>query len=74
MLVEREIRHQSFESGVLLFHLAQPTEFAHAEVRVLLFPGVEGLLGNAQLPTDIANRGATLGLSDGIHDLLFGKS
>jgi hypothetical protein len=40
-------------------------------VGVLLFPGVEGLLTDAQLPTDIANRGAALGLTEGIDDLLF---
>ena len=36
---------------------------------VLLFPGVEGGLTDAQLPTEVANRGPTLGLPDGIEDL-----
>lgn len=40
---------------------------------VLLFPGVEGLLGDAELPTNIPDGGATLGLPEGIHDLFFGK-
>ena len=74
MLVEGEIGHQPFEPGVLLFHLPQPTPFAHTEVRVFLFPRVEGLLGDAELSTDIPDGGATLSLSDGIDDLLFGES
>jgi hypothetical protein len=73
VLVEGEIGHQPFEPGVLLFHLPQSTQFAHAEVGVLLFPGVEGLLSDAELPTDIPDGGATLGLPDGIDDLLFGE-
>ena len=73
MLVEGEIGHQPFESDVLLFQLPKSTEFTHAEVGILLFPCVEGLLGDAELPTDIPNRGATLGLPNGIHDLLFGE-
>jgi len=38
-----------FESGVFLFHLAQSAELAHAPIRVLLFPGIEG--GLAAPPT-----------------------
>ncbi len=71
MFIKREVCHQPFEPGVLLFQLAQPAEFAHAQVRVFLFPGVEGLFGDPELPTDISNRGPTLGLPNGIHDLLF---
>ena len=73
MLVEREVGHQTFEPGVLLFHLPPPTQFAHTEVCVLLFSGVEGLLGNVELPTDIPNGSVTLGLPNGIHDLFFGE-
>ena len=74
MLVEREVGHQAFEPGVLLLHLPQPTEFAHAQMRVLLFPGVESGFADAELPTEVANRGSALGLPDGIDDLLFGES
>ncbi len=73
MLVEGEIGHEPFEPGVLFFHLPQPTQFAHTEVCILLFPGVEGLLGDAELPTDIPDGGATLGLPESIHDLFFGN-
>ena len=44
-------------------------EFAHAQMCVLLFPGVEGGLTDTQLPTEVANRGPSLGLPDGIDDL-----
>jgi hypothetical protein len=42
MPVEREIRHEPFQSAVFLFHLPQPAEFAHAEVRIRLLPGADG--------------------------------
>ncbi len=74
MFVEREVGHQPFESGVLLFHLPQSAEFAHAQMPILLLPGIEGGLADTQLLAEITNRGATLSLSDGIHDLLFGES
>ena len=41
---------------------------------ILLFPGVEGGLADPELPAEVANRGPTLGLPDGIYDLLFGES
>ena len=74
MLVEREIRHQAFEPGVLLFHLPQPAEFAHAQMRIRLLPRIEGGVTDAELPAEIADRGTTLGLPDGLDDLLFGES
>lgn len=42
VLVKRQVGHQPFESGVFLFHLTQPAEFAYAQMRILLFPGLEG--------------------------------
>jgi hypothetical protein len=39
-------------------------------MRVLLFSGVEGGLADAELPTEIATRGPTLGLPDSIADIL----
>ena len=74
VLIEREIRDQPFESGIFFFHLAQPAEFAHAQMRVFLFPGLECGLTDAQLPREIADRSSTLGLPDGIDNLLFGES
>jgi hypothetical protein len=29
MLIKRQVGHQPFESGILLFHLPQPPEFAY---------------------------------------------
>ena len=65
MLVEREIGYQPFEPGILLFHLPQPTQFAHAQVRVLLLPGIEGLLSDPELPAQVTDGGAAVGLAEG---------
>jgi len=53
--------------------LAQPPEFAHAQMDVPLLPGVEGGLGHTELPTEITDRRARLGLTEGVDNLLFGK-
>ena len=74
VLVERQIRHKAFQPGILVLDLPQPAQFAHAQVRVLLFPDVEGGLADAELPADIAERGPALGLADGVGDLLLGES
>jgi hypothetical protein len=71
MLIQREISHPPLQSAVLLFQLSEPAELAHAQMRIFLLPGVEGLLGDAILPAQIANWGAGLGLAEGIDDLLF---
>ena len=71
MLIEREVGHQSLQPAVLFFELVQPPKFRDAEVGILLFPGVEGLLRDAVLPAEIANRSAGLGLQKGVDDLLF---
>ena len=74
MLIERQIDHQPFESGVLLFHLPQPPEFAHAQMRIFLFPGAESGSADLRLSAEVADWGPTLCLPDGIDDLLFEKS
>ena len=56
---------------VFFFQLPQPPPFAHVEVGLLLFPGVEGLLGNPKLLAEVAGGGAALGLADCVHDLFF---
>lgn len=58
MLVEEEVHHQLLEASVLHFNQPQPAELAHAEMRVLLLPGVDGLRGDAELSAQIADRGA----------------
>ena len=74
VLVEREVGHEPFQPAVFFFHLPEPAQFAHAQVRVLLFPGVEGGVTDAELPAEVADGGASFGLADGIDDLLFGES
>ena len=73
VLVEGEVGHQAFQPTILLFHLPQSAEFAHTEVRVLLFPGIKCLLGDAELPAKVADGGTVVSLAEGIDDLLFGE-
>ncbi len=49
VLVEGEIGHEPFGPDVLLFHLPQSAEFAHAEMGVLLLSGIKCWLGDAEL-------------------------
>lgn len=69
MLVEREIRHQSFESDIFLFHLPQPAELAHAQTGIRLLPGVEGGLTHPELPAEIADGGAAFRLPNRRYNL-----
>jgi hypothetical protein len=74
VFVDREIGHEPFQPAILFFHLPQPSLFTPAEVGVLLFPGLEDSLADAELPAEVAYRSPTLGLPDGIEDLIFGES
>ena len=74
MLVEREVRDEPFEPAIFFLHLPEPPQFAHAQMGVFSLPGIEGGVTDPELPAEVANRGPTLGLLDGIGDLLFGES
>ena len=41
MLVERAVSDQPFQSAVFFLQLAEPTQVTHAQMRILLLPGVE---------------------------------
>jgi hypothetical protein len=69
VFIQGEVRHEPFEPAVFFLHLPEPPQLAHAQVRVLLFPGVEGGVTHPELPTQIADRGASFGLSNCIHGL-----
>ena len=69
MLVEREIGDEPFQQAVFFFELPEPTQFTHAQVRLLLLPGVERGITHPELPAEVADRGAGLRLPEGIHDL-----
>src|SRR5215470_16553365 len=73
VLVEREIGHQALQPSVFVLELPQAAELAHAQVRVLLLPAVEGGLTDPQLPADVPDRGTALGLAQSVGHLLFGE-
>ena len=60
-------------TGCFFFELPQPAQFAHAQVRLLLFPSIEGRVTHPELPAEVADGGAGVGLSDGVDDLLLRK-
>jgi site-specific DNA recombinase len=55
------------------FDLAQAPQLGHADAGIFPLPAVEGLLGDAQLPTYLAHRGAVLRLPERGDDLLVGE-
>jgi hypothetical protein len=74
MLIQREIRDELLQPGILLFDLTHPAQLADAQVRELLLPYVERRLTLPSLPTDIGHGGATLGLPQRTRNLFFRKS
>src|SRR5215467_4329582 len=66
VLVEREIGDQALQPIVFVLELPQAAELAHAQVRVLLLPGIEGGLTDPQLPADVPDRGTALGPAQGV--------
>jgi hypothetical protein len=59
--------------AVCFLQLPQPAQFTRPEVGILLLPRAKCLFSNAQLPTDIPDRGIALGLAEGIDDLFLRK-
>ena len=50
MLIEREIGDEPFQSAIFFFELAEPPQFAHHQMGVLLLPGVERGVTHPELP------------------------
>src|SRR5215470_17367120 len=73
VLVEREIGDQALQPIVFVLELPQAAELTHAQVRVLLLPGVEGGLTDPQLPAHVPDRGPALGLAQGVGHLRLGE-
>ena len=65
MFIEREIGHQALQPPVFVLELPEPPELAHAQVRVLLLPGIDRRFTDAELPADIADPRAGLDLAEG---------
>src|SRR2546425_1333060 len=73
MLVEREVSDEPFEPAIFFLHLPEAPQLAHAEVRVLLLPGVEGGVTHPELSAEVADRGAAFSLADRVDNLFLGK-
>ena len=58
VLVEREVGDEPFQSAVFFLQLPEAPQLAHAQVRVLLLPGVERGVTHPELPAEVADRGA----------------
>ncbi len=56
MLVEREVGDEPFQPVVFFLQLPEAPQLAHAQMRVLLFPGVEGGVTHPELPAEVADR------------------
>jgi hypothetical protein len=50
-LVQRVLRHQLLELGVLLAQVPQLLRLGHFQAAVLLLPGIDGVLGHSHLPS-----------------------
>src|SRR5262249_19254433 len=72
-LIQAQVRHQALELAILLPQLAQLAELADAQRPEALLPAVEGLLTDAHLAADLADRRARLGPAQGQGDLLVGE-
>jgi hypothetical protein len=70
MLVEREISDEPFQSTVFFLQLPEAPQLAHAQMGVLLLPGVDRGGTHPELPAEVTDGSAGVGLSDRIHDLL----
>ena len=68
-LVQAQIGHQAFELAIFLSQLAQLAELTDSEGAEAFLPPVEALLADAELATDLADRGAGLGLAQRQRDL-----
>jgi len=64
LFVEGEICHQSLQSAILAFKLAQSTKLCDACAAKFLLPNIEGCCTDAELPARLSYRGAVVNLSD----------
>jgi hypothetical protein len=57
LLVEREVGDEPFQPAVFFLQLPETSQLAHTQMRVLLFPRVEGGVTHPELPVKVADRG-----------------
>lgn len=73
MLVEREVGHQEFESGVIFFHPLKPAEITHAQVGYFFFQAQNVC---SAMPKEVADGGVAVGTAEDveIHSFCKGPS
>ncbi len=54
--VEREVRNEPLQSAGFFLQLPEASQLTHAEVGVLLLPGIRRLLGDAELSAESADQ------------------
>jgi hypothetical protein len=71
-ILQRQVRMHTLETAVFLFEFFQPSDVRRLPPpSILSFPLVVGGGVDAELSAEGINRGAGVGLSDGIHNLIF---
>jgi hypothetical protein len=63
-----------FELAVLVFELAQPSQFNNTHTAKSALPAVKGLLGDAGLTNQFLDRHSGFGLAQDMRDLLFSEA
>ena len=67
-LVQAQVRHQLVQSPDLGLELLEPTDFRHAQPRVLLLPPAERRLRHSHLPADLRHPRPVLGVRDRVRE------
>ncbi len=71
VFVQRQVRHQPFQPGVLIPQLLQLLRLGHFQTAALLLPGVDGVLRHAHLPRHLVRLPPGLHLLHRADDLRF---
>jgi hypothetical protein len=69
--IQAEIRHQPFQTAVLVPQLSQLSQLTDPQPRVLFLPGIVGAFADPNFPTNIRHLLAAFSLPQNRHDLLF---
>jgi len=73
MLIQRQLGDELLALAVLIRALAPPAPLGHSHSGEWLLPALQGLLTDAELPTDRGDRCSRFYLAYGIRHLLFSE-